>query len=301
MDTERQIISENTINVARTGVYFSRAAATDAAIHNILISNNVIDLADVNHGDAIPKAGVEIASNYGVSNVKISNNTIRANGATYASAGFIVACPTAGQSHAGIEIINNKTYLTTYGTYSYNNVGSVKDIKIEGNTWYDLIDFGAAVPVGVFLANAGAITTTLAVIKNNTAMDINGVSAADIGIYLDGLITNLIMSGNEFYGMSANVTNTATITNFTGEYQVITTVYDPPNIAAGATLTVDGPAVAGAKFGDIVEVAAPYDLQGIIAAAYVQSANDVYLVLHNPTAGDIDLGSGTWKFYVRTK
>jgi hypothetical protein len=301
VDTERQIISENIMYVARTGIYFSRAATTDAAIHNLIISDNIFDLADVNHSDALLKSGVEITSAYGVSNIKISNNTVRANGATYPSAGFLVGCPTAGQSHSGIEITNNKTYLTTYGTYSKNDVGSVKDIKIEGNTWYDLTDFGATVPVGVFFENTGAITTTLAIIKNNTAMDINGVSAADIGIYLDGLITNLIMSGNEFYGMSANVTNTATITNFIGEYQVVTTVYDPPNIAAGATLTVDGPAVAGAKFGDIVEVAAPYDLQGIIATAYVQAANDVYLVLHNPTAGGIDLGSGTWKFYVRTR
>jgi hypothetical protein len=43
-----------------------------------------------------------------------------------------------------------------------------------------------------------------------------------------------------------------------------------------------------------VKVAAPYDLQGITATAYVSAADTVNIRIQNETTGVIDLVSGTW-------
>ncbi|NBX72788.1 MAG: DUF2793 domain-containing protein, partial [Alphaproteobacteria bacterium] len=78
-----------------------------------------------------------------------------------------------------------------------------------------------------------------------------------------------------------------------------TTTYDPPSLATGATTQSADVAVSGAALGDFVQVAAPYDLQGIVATGFVRAAGQVRIVLHNPTAGAIDLASGTWAVRVQ--
>ena len=60
---------------------------------------------------------------------------------------------------------------------------------------------------------------------------------------------------------------------------------------AGETLSVT---VAGAEFGDFVQVAAPYDLQDITVTGYVQSADTVEVRLQNESTNVIDLASGSW-------
>ncbi|NDD53424.1 hypothetical protein EBZ39_06040 [bacterium] len=75
--------------------------------------------------------------------------------------------------------------------------------------------------------------------------------------------------------------------------------YNPGNIASGAG-EVSGPiTVTGAAFGDVVDVAAPYDLQGMQATGYVSAADTVRIKLSNDTGGAIDLASGSWKIKVR--
>lgn len=75
-------------------------------------------------------------------------------------------------------------------------------------------------------------------------------------------------------------------------------VYDPPNLADGAGDTSAAITVTGAAFGDFVTVAAPYDLQGIVATGYVSAANTARIRLQNETGGAIDLASGTWRVRV---
>lgn len=77
-----------------------------------------------------------------------------------------------------------------------------------------------------------------------------------------------------------------------------TTIYDPPNIASGSTTLSSGITVTGAALGDYVQVAAPYDLQGLSATAYVSASNTVKICLNNNTVGAVDLASGTWKIRV---
>jgi hypothetical protein len=76
-------------------------------------------------------------------------------------------------------------------------------------------------------------------------------------------------------------------------------VWNPGNLVDGAGETSSGITVTGAAFGDFVDVAAPYDLQGINCTAYVSAADTVKIRAQNETGGPIDLASGTWRVRVR--
>lgn len=87
----------------------------------------------------------------------------------------------------------------------------------------------------------------------------------------------------------------------TGPGQILPTAaltWDPANLADGAGATSSAITVAGAAFGDRVDVAAPYDLQGITCTAYVSAANAVSIRLQNESGGAINLASGSWKAVV---
>lgn len=74
--------------------------------------------------------------------------------------------------------------------------------------------------------------------------------------------------------------------------------WNPGTIATGAGATSSAIAVANAAFGDFVAVAAPYDLQGVIATAYVRAAGSVAIRIQNQTGAGVTLGSGTWRVRV---
>jgi len=73
-----------------------------------------------------------------------------------------------------------------------------------------------------------------------------------------------------------------------------TTIFNPGNILDGAGVTALL-TLTGAVFGDFVAVAAPYDLQGIQAMAYVSAVDAVQFRLDNNTGGAVNLASGTWR------
>ncbi len=122
--------------------------------------------------------------------------------------------------------------------------------------------------------------------------DSNGVASA----YWDGLYKIVVMNAAE------------TVTLYTWDNFDLTEaehrlegslVWDPANLVDGAGETSSGITVTGAAFGDFVDVAAPYDLQGITATAYVSAANTVKIRVQNETGGAINLASGTWKVRIR--
>lgn len=76
-------------------------------------------------------------------------------------------------------------------------------------------------------------------------------------------------------------------------------VWDPPSMANATGATSPNIAVAGAAFGDYVDVAAPYTLAGLTATAYVASAGQVNIRGHNGTGATLNLNSGTWTVVVR--
>ncbi len=72
----------------------------------------------------------------------------------------------------------------------------------------------------------------------------------------------------------------------------------PGTVANASGITSAAVTVTGAALGDLVIVAAPYDLQGVQATAYVNAANSAVIRLNNLTGGSVTLGSGTWRIRV---
>lgn len=77
-----------------------------------------------------------------------------------------------------------------------------------------------------------------------------------------------------------------------------TTTFNPGTITSGSGILSSAITVTGAALGDFVMVAAPYDLQGVDATAYVSAANTVKIRLSNLTGAGVTLASGTWRVRV---
>lgn len=78
---------------------------------------------------------------------------------------------------------------------------------------------------------------------------------------------------------------------------VATATVDPASLADGAGATV-AVTVTGAALGDLVRVAAPYDLVDLTVTAYVQAANAVEIRIQNESGSAANLASGTWVIVV---
>jgi len=81
-------------------------------------------------------------------------------------------------------------------------------------------------------------------------------------------------------------------------YLDATFTWDPGTINNGSGATSSAVTVTSAALGDFAHVAAPYDLQGIIAEAYVSASNTLVVRLQNQTGGNVTLASGTWRVRV---
>lgn len=80
---------------------------------------------------------------------------------------------------------------------------------------------------------------------------------------------------------------------------VATTVFNPGVMANATGKSTTNIAITSAAFGDFVDVAAPYTLQGATATGFVATAGQVQIRVHNGTGGSLTLASGTWNLCVR--
>lgn len=124
----------------------------------------------------------------------------------------------------------------------------------------------------------------------------------DLAIGLGGNLTGelhidtiVVVPGFHGSGLATAFISAAHLTPI--EY-VSTLVWNPANLIDGAGETSPDIAVAGARLSDFALVAAPYDLQGIIATAYVQASDVVKIRIQNETTGTINLASDTWQVRV---
>ncbi len=120
----------------------------------------------------------------------------------------------------------------------------------------------------------------------------------DIAFYFSGWKFKTPENGWQIY-----ITAESAFALFDGSSWNIRTIdasvsWDPASIATGSGASSSTVTVTGAAFGDFVIVSAPYDLQGLLATAYVSAANSVVIRLHNATGSAIDLASGTWNLRV---
>jgi len=76
-----------------------------------------------------------------------------------------------------------------------------------------------------------------------------------------------------------------------------TVTLDPNSM--NATGDIETVLFTDTALGDEIIAIAPYDLQGIMVSTYVQSAGTCKVVFYKPSAGAVDLASGSWKLYQR--
>lgn len=81
---------------------------------------------------------------------------------------------------------------------------------------------------------------------------------------------------------------------FAAAYGVGSLSWSPGSLAADAGATSSAISVTGAAFGDFVLVSAPYDLQGVLATAYVSASGTVCIRVQNQTGASVTFGTGTW-------
>jgi hypothetical protein len=79
----------------------------------------------------------------------------------------------------------------------------------------------------------------------------------------------------------------------------VTVQFDPNNLADAVGQTSPNITVAGAAFGDVVDVSAPYTMAGVLAFGYVSAADTVNVRLQNESGGAVNLANGQWKIVVR--
>ena len=105
--------------------------------------------------------------------------------------------------------------------------------------------------------------------------DANGVASA----FFDGLYKIVVKTSDE-------VTTLFTWDNFdisdTQHRLEGSATFDPTSMLPGQHQTSAGITVTGAAFGDYVQVSAPYDLQGLLAVAFVTATGTVKIRLHYP-------------------
>lgn len=78
----------------------------------------------------------------------------------------------------------------------------------------------------------------------------------------------------------------------------ITVTLDPNSLAADHN-DVETVVFPGTILGDEIVAVAPYDLQGIMVTAYVQTAGICKVLFYKPTPGVVDLATGSWKVHQR--
>lgn len=83
--------------------------------------------------------------------------------------------------------------------------------------------------------------------------------------------------------------------NLATPFLEVSASWTPGTLASGGGASLTGIALSGAAFGDFVMVAAPYDLQGLVATASVSAANTLVIRLQNGTGAGVTLGAGSWK------
>ena len=192
----------------------------------------------------------------------------------------------------------------------------LKDIKVRNSTGVAIFfESPNGIIDGALLENVASTTACIQVSSSAAGASIRNVNAHQTsGVVPTGQkviystaalnqVVNIVATGGYaasdiIFITAANFADTAA-GGFYPDPLSTTLTYDPPSLAAGGTTVSNIGYINLAAFGTPVAVGAPYDLQGVIASAAVTSAGQVKITLFNPTAGSVDLGSGTWKLSLK--
>ena len=307
--TNSQIDSNTIVNLGKGAAYntddkiairVSGAGAVTRFLNNT-INNNTIDNATagirISDGDSITisdnyitdtKAAIYIAGSAGYETV-ISNNYI--SGAESAILSFNGNCRASNNKISNITANNPQfSIFMAYGSQQFSN----NSISVIGECC--MFNFTTAEIMNNVFTNSPAVAGDLWILNNDGGAGPAAGTATAYEINIAGnknaAFTNFVHTYRVFdYGTTDFIQNM--ITTAPGSL-----VWNPANIASGSGETSPAISVIYSAFGYPVIVAAPYNLQGMTATAYVDGTNSVRIRVDNNTGGAIDLASGTWKIWV---
>lgn len=190
-----------------------------------------------------------------------------------------------------------------YGAFRYGiGCSNSPEVEVVGGE-YSGQDIGLSLQTTVSSVTGGLIRDCIAGIQtSNTAATLDGVRFRNVsGNEIAIAATTTLLASNciaEDGGGTIDTFVTPTVSRWRGmigwAYLSGTSTYDPASVAAGANGGVSGNiTVTGAAAGDRVTARFSLVTGGLIPVAAVSAADTVIAGFVNPTAGPVDLNSGT--------
>lgn len=188
------------------------------------------------------------------------------------------------QGNLSLGVATNGANSSCLSIIGNSATKGVKRTVLNGNIFKRADDLAANIVLtGHASLDLGNVSGHGNILENGTY----GVSGTNVD---EATINFPLDPHNQFIGMATGKTTGI------GGYGELT--WNPGSLGDGVGETSSALTITGAALGDSVAFSAPYDLQGITANAYVDSANSVKIRLQNETTGTIDLASGTWRAWI---
>lgn len=250
-------IESNTITDWRYGAGIG-IAQTASTIYNVVSNNHIFGSYTGIDSDGFSVKGIE---NWGSGTRVIANIIHGASGPGI----FVGGINTHIENNA---FYNNNTYTPetpsagislSYFDATFNANGSV----VVGNRCFDTLAASGTQQYGIIVGNS---VTSVTIVGNNLVNNKTGEILA------------LATAGVSFTGNSYIGTTTSTL----------------GTIANNASATVSF-AISGATLGNLVEASCNLDLQGMTISGYVNTTNNVIVVVTNNTGSGKTLGSGVFR------
>jgi hypothetical protein len=291
-------IANNGITVKGEGCTVAANTLTDTGSYGIQLGGDVACdsptlSGNVIRGVAAPiSRGVYAQSN--ARNVRMSGNVLVGcttdvfNGATapiWQNGEYLVTgIPTAGSFQRGEHLRHPAPFESNISGWVCNTPGTAGTLSsVTGSTTAGTATVTVSSSANLF---AGDYITIVGVTGTKRILNVTGTTLT-IDSNADATVSGAAVA------YSAPVFNVEAESNKYG-----TLTWDPASLASGASVVSPSISISGAAVGDYVVVAAPYDLQGVMATASVTSSAIVKVTLVNLTGAAVDLASGSWKVKV---
>ena len=248
--------------------------------------------------------GADIYSGVGTGDTAGANINV-SNGQFVSVVGCKLGTGAVGVLRQGIELTNVKDSQISANFEFFTNGGVVVDGTVDNR----LTVFGS----NFFGYSAAFMSSGIYIAAGSCRSSITGNTFENCTIGVQGVGSNSNISDNNFKACTTDIVFSATAYSI-GDNQstntpikmtlsgagfhrklITSATVDPASIATGARTTTLV-SVPGALLGDIVSVAAPYDIQDLTVTASVQNTGFVGIYITNSTGSTKDLASGIWTF-----
>lgn len=223
-----------------------------------------------------------------VQNVEFSGNY--SDGSTGALGAVIL------QRINGLSCLGNEVNAPS-GAADGIRLVDVKKVSLAGNIVNH--DGGLTTANGINVTASSAGSSADLEFSGNF-IDMRGGASNRYGISLSNNVQNArVRETNRVLGATTDILLGSGAGNINEQKRYFSVTADPPSVDAGATATFNLTAT-GAAVGDmVIALSCSVDLGGLVVAGRVDAANQIKVVIYNPTGAAVDIGSSTWRAVVQ--